>query len=71
MQTVNLNRMTHQRIATYAKVTGKSVSAAVDEAINDWMETHGEPIMKAVERRERQKQERTCRVLMFSAQRTP
>jgi predicted DNA-binding protein len=69
MQTVNLNRTTYQRIATFAKVTGKTVSSAVDEAINDWMDTHGEPIMKSVERRERQKQERTCRVLMFRAER--
>jgi hypothetical protein len=62
MPPVILNHETHQRIAAYAKVTDKSVASAVDEAVNEWMDINGEPIMKSVERK---KKAQTCRLLAF------
>lgn len=61
MPPVILSHATHQRIAAYAKATGKTISASVDEAINEWMVTNGEPIMKFVERQKKP----TGRVLVF------
>jgi hypothetical protein len=53
MPPVIIKHETHQRIAAYAKATGKSISSSADEAINEWMTTNGEPIMKFIERQKK------------------
>jgi hypothetical protein len=42
----NLNRIHH-----YAKLTGKPVSDAVNEALNEWLELSGDLIITELERK--------------------
>lgn len=51
MQSLLLSDATYKRIAAFASRIGKPASTAADEAINEWMDTHGDPIVKSVNRR--------------------
>jgi heme O synthase-like polyprenyltransferase len=51
----------------HATATGKTVSSAADEAINEWMDFHGDPVLDRM--RKRDKKERTGQLLPFRAER--
>jgi hypothetical protein len=52
MPPIILKSMTHQRLVEFATATGKTVSSSADEAINEWMDYHGEPIVRRLKERE-------------------
>lgn len=59
MRPVNLSSVTHQRFANFARVTDRTVSDVVEEALNFWMDTNGEPHLKFLERKEAEKRRAT------------
>jgi predicted transcriptional regulator len=50
MLSVSLKPDTYQRIMSFANRTGQTASAAANEAIEEWMESHGEPILHSLDR---------------------
>jgi hypothetical protein len=52
MPPVIIKSFTHQWFAKYARVTDRTVSDVVDEALNFWIDTNGEPMLNFLERKE-------------------
>lgn len=46
MQQIQISSVVHHRIAEYARRTGRNVSSVADEALDEWMDCHGEPVLK-------------------------
>lgn len=51
MRPVNLSSVTHQWFANFARVTDRTVSDVMEEALNLWIDTNGEPILNFLERK--------------------
>lgn len=50
MSELMLSNATTKRIAAYASRTGITASAAANEAINEWMDTNGDPVINRLDR---------------------
>jgi len=77
MSSLKIDHLSHHRLTKLAHALGKSVSELAEEAINEWMDTNGEPILKGIERRRKQAEEakrtvikKAGRLLEFSATQT-
>jgi hypothetical protein len=47
-RSAQLSPETHAQLKRYAQFSGQSISAAVTEIVNDWMETVGEARLEAI-----------------------
>jgi hypothetical protein len=49
--TIAIDARTYLGLQKIADGTGKTLTEAADEALNEWMEVNGEPILKALQRK--------------------
>ncbi len=63
-----LNQELRERIAEYASISGKSVSAALNEAVEEWLDTTGNVLLDfaKLKARERREQARGAKVVCIS-----
>jgi predicted DNA-binding protein len=52
MNALPLNQVNHRRIENYARLTGQTVSAVLEEALTFWMDAMGDPVLEELQRRE-------------------
>ena len=55
---INLDEATLKRLTYYAYLTGKPISTAVNEAINEWLEISGDLIIAELEERRRKRKKK-------------
>ena len=56
MRALEIDHVNHHRFTKLAKALGKPVSEVAEEALNEWMECNGVPILKTIERLQKQRQ---------------
>jgi predicted DNA-binding protein len=52
MCSISLNNFAYLRLANYAQKTGQSPAEALQEAINHYMDTYGDCVLDALEKRD-------------------
>ena len=75
MKPLEIDHVAHHRLKQLSKAMGKPLYELADEVINEWMETNGVPILKALERREKASKssnsaKKTGQMLQFPARQT-
>jgi hypothetical protein len=70
MRSIELKSLTHHWFTKYARVTDRTVADVVDEALNFWIDTNGEPMLNFLERKETKKRRAagtTGRLVVFQS----